>query len=379
MSRSALEGIVLAQAIISVVSDFVFATLPILFLWRVQVDFTTKAGLWLLMCLGFITGAFCLVRTVLNDESLPLDVTYGGIVNWVWRLFEVSIGIIAACIPTLRPLYGYTRRKMRGEKSLGTNIRIPSSFKQSAWTETIEDARASGSDEEKGRDINESSVYGRPSREKLHVQDILMAERRSHSGDRRGRKRDNMRDELVSQGIIDPAAEPRSLTPAERALSQSSSREQLGVQDILKADRRSYNDDQRGKKRDTMREDLIRQGILDPTVDSRPISHSRPAASRSKEMKAVQKDTTADEITTESIVEPEANKRDLGPAKPDGSQGPDRRESDRGIMKDDLLHEGIVNPRAAQRSGNTVQLPVSSDPRFPLEEMQRLGNDGSKI
>lgn len=379
MSRSDLEGIVLAQAIISVVSDFVFATLPILFLWRVQVDFTTKAGLWLLMCLGFITGAFCLVRTVLNNESLPLDMTYNGIVNWVWRLFEVSIGIIAACIPTLRPLYGYTRKKIRGEKSLGTNIRIPSSFKQSAWTETIEEARASGSDEERGRHIEEKPVHDRLSREKLDVQDILMSERRTFSGDRRGKRRDIMRDELVSQGIIHPAADGMSPTPLERASSRSSSREQLGVQDILKADRRTYNDDQKSKRRDTMRDDLIRQGILDPNADSRPISHSRPAASRSKETKAVQKDTTADETTVESTVEPEANKRGLSPAKSHGSQSPERRELGRDITKDNLLHEGIVNPRAAQRSGNTVQLPVSGDaPSAVGKEMQRLGSSGSK-
>ena len=368
MSRSALEGIVLAQAIISVVSDFVFATLPILFLWRVQVDFTTKAGLWLLMCLGFITGAFCLVRTVLTDESLPLDVTYNGIVNWVWRLFEVSIGIIAACVPTLRPLYGYSRRKMRGEKTLGDNIRNLSSFKQSAWTETIEDTKVSGSDEERGRDINENSVHGRPSQEKLGVQDVLMVERRTHSGDSRGRRRDTMRDELVSQGIIDPAAEQRVSNPAERASSRSSSQEQLGVQDILKADRRSYKDDQRGKKRDTMRDELIRQGILDPTADSRPVSHSRPAASRSKERKTVQKDTITDEVNTEDTVEPEAYKRDMSPEKPHDSQSLERKESAAGIMMGDLLHEGIVNPRAAQRSGNTVQLPIFNDSLSPLGE-----------
>ena len=117
-------GIILVQAIISLVSDFAFAALPIVLLWRVQIDFKTKIGLWLLMCLGFITGACCLVRTVINNQALPKDGSYDGIVNWVWRTFEVQIGIIAACIPTLRPLYMRLVGSRRpGDDSLGTNIR----------------------------------------------------------------------------------------------------------------------------------------------------------------------------------------------------------------------------------------------------------------
>lgn len=136
MSRDVKEGIVLAQAIISVFSDFSFAALPILFLWRVQIDLKTKIGLWLLMCLGFITGACCLVRTVLNNQAIPLDETYDGIVNWVWRLFEVQIGIIAACIPTLRPLYQWGMRRIRGQRNtLDENIMFPLSHKQESWVE----------------------------------------------------------------------------------------------------------------------------------------------------------------------------------------------------------------------------------------------------
>ena len=44
------------------------------------------------MGLGVIVGACCIVRTVLNFQSIPLDSTYGGIDNWFWRLFEVQLG-----------------------------------------------------------------------------------------------------------------------------------------------------------------------------------------------------------------------------------------------------------------------------------------------
>lgn len=301
MSRSALEGIVLTQAIISVVSDFTFATLPILFLWRVQVDFTTKVGLWVLMCLGYITGSFCLVRTVLNKESIPLDATYDGIVNWVWRLFEVTIGIIAACVPTLRPLYTWGMRKYRGEHALDDNIRFPmSQSKPSGWTENVENARSSRSDEENGRETRQHY-----SREQLGVQEILAATRRSESYDRRNQRRDTMRDDLVSEGIIDPKANASPIRPAKRVTSRSKERmdirqrsivEGLGVKDTgsRSTSRGAGPAKPRGSRspeeRDAMRDELVKEGIVKPGARSRSnsppqiASDTGPLSPLSKEM-----------------------------------------------------------------------------------------------
>jgi len=140
MSRQEKEAMIMTQAIISIVSDFVFATFPIVILWRLQIDMKTKIGLWVLMCLGFITGACCIVRTVLNGQSMAEDYSYGGIVNWVWRTFEVQVGIIAACIPTLRPLYSKIMGK-RGHhemSSADSNIHFPLHDKpQPRWVECV--------------------------------------------------------------------------------------------------------------------------------------------------------------------------------------------------------------------------------------------------
>ncbi|KAL8639534.1 MAG: hypothetical protein Q9226_008860, partial [Calogaya cf. arnoldii] len=45
--------------------------------------------------------------------ALPIDFTYGAIPNWYWRLFEVQLGIIAACNPALSPGYKWSQSKMR--------------------------------------------------------------------------------------------------------------------------------------------------------------------------------------------------------------------------------------------------------------------------
>ncbi|KAL8713683.1 MAG: hypothetical protein Q9220_002209 [cf. Caloplaca sp. 1 TL-2023] len=156
LSLSAKESIVLTQAVISVVSDFAFAALPVFFLWRTQIDLKTKIGLWVLMGLGVLTGVFCLVRTVINNQSFPDDESYGGIVNWMWRLFEVSFGIILACVPTLRPFYTWARKRVKGEVgSVDRNIHFPLSDKPQPWIENAEEARHARHQEMHGRRDNE--------------------------------------------------------------------------------------------------------------------------------------------------------------------------------------------------------------------------------
>ena len=186
MSREAKEGVILAQAIISVVSDFTFAVFPILFLWRVQIDLKTKIGLWILMGLGFITGACCLVRTVLNGQSVPLDGTYNGIINWLWRLFEVQIGIIAACIPTLRPLYLWFMKRVGGDtQGLDTNIKFPlTNDAPQIWVENVGEGKQNGSN----TGLNDLD-HGH---ESDHIRD------HAHQG------KDTMTDDLIREGILVP-------------------------------------------------------------------------------------------------------------------------------------------------------------------------------
>ena len=136
LSREDRQAVILTQAIISCVSDFAFAAFPIVILWRVQIDRKTKLGLWVLMGLGFITGGCCLVRTVLNNDALALDATYDGIVNWGGRLFEVTLGIIAACVPTLRPGYKWVVSRIKGERGpLDSNIRMGLKEQRKSWVE----------------------------------------------------------------------------------------------------------------------------------------------------------------------------------------------------------------------------------------------------
>ena len=199
MSKHEKEAIIMTQAIISIVSDFGLAAFPIFYFWRLQVDLKTKVGLCLLMCLGVITGACCLVRTVLNGQSIPVDETYDGIVNWIWRLFEVQFGIIAACIPTLRPLYTRTAAMLKGEKPPLTdgNIKFLHNEKeqQQRWIENKKDKH----------DQNNGSDSDSPNGDANHKCDDSNVRNRKHTVRLPGtapRHAENMRQDLVEEGII---------------------------------------------------------------------------------------------------------------------------------------------------------------------------------
>ncbi|KAL9011856.1 MAG: hypothetical protein Q9173_003345 [Seirophora scorigena] len=203
LSLDAKMGIVLAQAIISVVSDFAFAALPVFFLWRTQIDLKTKIGLWLLMGLGVITGVLCLVRTVINNQSFPDDESYGGIVNWVWRLFEVSIGIIAACVPTLRPFYTWAMMKMKGGNNTtgDRNIKFPLSTSsdkpQRPWDGTVDAAKHGRREEDKNTPANDPSRHAAVNRHQHH-----------------GTWRDILGEELIREGIINTDQPTNTLPPS---------------------------------------------------------------------------------------------------------------------------------------------------------------------
>ncbi|KAL8919524.1 MAG: hypothetical protein Q9208_006716 [Pyrenodesmia sp. 3 TL-2023] len=103
LTDAQLLRVIISQAIISIISDFALALFPIVILWKVQIEMRIKAGLCFLMSLGLMTAACCIVRTVMNWQNVNSDPTWASVNNWYWRSWEVSVGIVAASIPALRP------------------------------------------------------------------------------------------------------------------------------------------------------------------------------------------------------------------------------------------------------------------------------------
>ncbi|CEJ57370.1 hypothetical protein PMG11_06063 [Penicillium brasilianum] len=84
--------------------DVLILCLPYPMAWRLQ---TTLRQKWILTGI-FLLGGFVCVVSVLRITSFdfdPLDnITYDSVVPSTWSSIEQSVGIICACLPTIRPL-----------------------------------------------------------------------------------------------------------------------------------------------------------------------------------------------------------------------------------------------------------------------------------
>ncbi|KAL8812818.1 MAG: hypothetical protein Q9223_002030 [Gallowayella weberi] len=114
-TKATVETIIIIQGVFSIISDFILAAFPIVLLWNVQLSKRTKVGLCLLMGLGVITAIICIVRTALSGEIKSTDVSWAGVPNALARVLEINLGIIAACIPIMKPLLRWLKAKATGQ------------------------------------------------------------------------------------------------------------------------------------------------------------------------------------------------------------------------------------------------------------------------
>ncbi|KAM0794306.1 hypothetical protein BDR22DRAFT_895239 [Usnea florida] len=106
--------------------DWALASLPIVFMWGMQMSIKKKLGICILMSLGFFSGICAIVRTALLKDIIDntsSDVSWNVVPLTIWGLLETLLGIIAACIPTVKPLFDKPfrrtlnlNRKVAGER-----------------------------------------------------------------------------------------------------------------------------------------------------------------------------------------------------------------------------------------------------------------------
>ncbi|KAI4193618.1 MAG: hypothetical protein LQ350_008233 [Teloschistes chrysophthalmus] len=86
-------------AVLNVITDFLTLALPMPLIWQLQMPFTRKlqlAGIFLL-------GAF-IYRAKIVHRISARDATWSDIDPALWASIEICIGIVSACLPTLRPV-----------------------------------------------------------------------------------------------------------------------------------------------------------------------------------------------------------------------------------------------------------------------------------
>ncbi|RAK99578.1 uncharacterized protein BO80DRAFT_119173 [Aspergillus ibericus CBS 121593] len=91
----------------NIVTDAVILVLPMKHVWELQVPRSQKVMLTGIFLLGALTLAFDIVRlvTLIELSQAGNDITYNQVPASVWTCIEPCVGITAACLSNMRPLF----------------------------------------------------------------------------------------------------------------------------------------------------------------------------------------------------------------------------------------------------------------------------------
>ncbi|RGP73766.1 hypothetical protein FLONG3_6187 [Fusarium longipes] len=94
-----------AISVMTVLSDWLYALLPIPMLWSVKMTKQAKATVIVILGLGIFASVATLVRLrFLADLTDTEDILFAGTDAMVWTLIEPGVAIIASSLATIRPL-----------------------------------------------------------------------------------------------------------------------------------------------------------------------------------------------------------------------------------------------------------------------------------
>ncbi|RBQ67953.1 hypothetical protein FVER14953_08029 [Fusarium verticillioides] len=94
-----------AISVMTVVSDWLYALLPIPMLWSVKMTKQAKTTVIAILGLGIFASVATLVRLrFLADLTDTEDILFAGTDAMVWTLIEPGVAIVASSLATIRPL-----------------------------------------------------------------------------------------------------------------------------------------------------------------------------------------------------------------------------------------------------------------------------------
>ncbi|KAL3474081.1 hypothetical protein BJX99DRAFT_186751 [Aspergillus californicus] len=106
----------------SALSDLVLAVYPLFTIWKLQMPLKVKIGLGCVLSLGIIAMIAAIVKTVnLASLSARADYPWDTVDLTIWIAIEQYLIIIAACIPTLTPLFNIVVRQRTSKRSTSAN------------------------------------------------------------------------------------------------------------------------------------------------------------------------------------------------------------------------------------------------------------------
>ncbi|KAH9904845.1 hypothetical protein F4778DRAFT_48271 [Xylariomycetidae sp. FL2044] len=94
-----------ALSIMTILSDWLYALLPVPMIWKVKMTTQAKATVVMVLGMGVFASIATLIRLkFLADLENMSDILHAGTDAMVWTLIEPGVAIIAASLATIRPL-----------------------------------------------------------------------------------------------------------------------------------------------------------------------------------------------------------------------------------------------------------------------------------
>ncbi|KAF1934748.1 hypothetical protein EJ02DRAFT_167359 [Clathrospora elynae] len=91
---------------VNIATDLLFALIPIPMVWKLQVTLRTRIGLALILSLGLFASAVAIYKTPIQYNFFKeTDFSGHGAWYYIWQQIEMHVGILAACLPTLKSLF----------------------------------------------------------------------------------------------------------------------------------------------------------------------------------------------------------------------------------------------------------------------------------
>ncbi|KAK7513601.1 phosphatidylserine decarboxylase [Phyllosticta citriasiana] len=118
-SMNTFRNIGMFNSVVNILTDILFATLPIPLIMKLKVNLRTRLTLSFILSLGFFASAAAIVKAVSQWKVLEeSDWTVHDSFN-VWNDIELNTGIIAASLPSLKPLFNWALQTARAITSSG--------------------------------------------------------------------------------------------------------------------------------------------------------------------------------------------------------------------------------------------------------------------
>jgi hypothetical protein len=91
--------------VVNISTDFLLALAPVPLIWKLQMPLRTRLSLVAILSLGIFAAVAGIIRQLSSSQFGVLE-PYVYDTCSIWNFIELDMGIIAASLPALKPLFG---------------------------------------------------------------------------------------------------------------------------------------------------------------------------------------------------------------------------------------------------------------------------------